>query len=77
MLLPVVCDKCEFKVETTILLRDSLSEEPLDLNKTLNEHELREVFARDTADDGFNEDQHVITPESGMYASTVLVCVCI
>ncbi|XP_044044226.1 cordon-bleu protein-like 1 isoform X2 [Siniperca chuatsi] len=49
MLLPVVCDKCEFKVETTILLRDSESKEPLDLTKTLNDHGLREVFAKDTA----------------------------
>ncbi|KAK5847670.1 hypothetical protein PBY51_016778 [Eleginops maclovinus] len=49
MLLPAVCDKCEFQVETTILLRDSYSEEPLDLSKTLNEHGLREVFAKDTA----------------------------
>ncbi|XP_010779645.1 cordon-bleu protein-like 1 [Notothenia coriiceps] len=49
ILLPVVCDKCEFQVETTILLKDSYSEEPLDLSKTLNEHGLREVFAKDTA----------------------------
>ncbi|XP_034072687.1 cordon-bleu protein-like 1 isoform X2 [Gymnodraco acuticeps] len=49
MLLPAVCDKCEFQVETTILLKDSYSEEPLDLSKTLNEHGLREVFAKDTA----------------------------
>ncbi|AWO95582.1 putative cordon-bleu protein-like 1 [Scophthalmus maximus] len=49
MLLPVVCDKCEFKVETTVLLRDSQSDEPLDPTRTLNEHGLREVFAKDTA----------------------------
>ncbi|XP_028998616.1 cordon-bleu protein-like 1 [Betta splendens] len=49
MLLPVVCDKCEFKVETTVLLRDCRSSEPLDMNKTLTDHGLREVFARDTA----------------------------
>ncbi|XP_061571567.1 cordon-bleu protein-like 1 isoform X2 [Cololabis saira] len=48
-LLQPVCDKCEFNVETTVLLRDSRSREPLDLRKTLNEHGLREVFARDTA----------------------------
>ncbi|KAM9334132.1 cordon-bleu protein-like 1 [Symphorus nematophorus] len=49
MLLPVVCDKCEFNVETTVLLRDAQSKELLDLSKTLNEHGLREVFAKDTA----------------------------
>ncbi|XP_071320924.1 cordon-bleu protein-like 1 [Trachinotus anak] len=49
MLLPVVCDKCEFQVETTVLLRESQSKEPLDLTKTLNDHGLREVFAKDTA----------------------------
>uniref|UniRef100_A0A3Q4N888 Cordon-bleu protein-like 1-like n=1 Tax=Neolamprologus brichardi TaxID=32507 RepID=A0A3Q4N888_NEOBR len=48
MLLPSVCDKCEFKVETTILLKDSQSKEPLDLTKSLNDHGLREVFAKDT-----------------------------
>ncbi|KAF3706379.1 Cordon-bleu protein-like 1 [Channa argus] len=57
MLLPVVCDKCEFKVETTVLLRDSQSKKPLDLNKTLNDHELREVFAIDTASKEFHENQ--------------------
>uniref|UniRef100_A0A665WAA5 Cordon-bleu protein-like 1 n=2 Tax=Echeneis naucrates TaxID=173247 RepID=A0A665WAA5_ECHNA len=51
LLLPVVCDKCEFKVETTVLLREPQSKEPLDLTKTLNDHGLREVFAKDTAAD--------------------------
>ncbi|KAG8004580.1 Cordon-bleu protein-like 1 [Nibea albiflora] len=50
MLLPVVCDKCEFNSKTTILLRDSQSKEPLDLTKSLNEHGLRELFAKDTAE---------------------------
>ncbi|XP_043966259.1 cordon-bleu protein-like 1 isoform X1 [Gambusia affinis] len=49
MVLPAVCDKCEFNVETTVLLRDLQSKEPLDLTKTLNDHGLREVFAKDTA----------------------------
>ncbi|KAK5602497.1 hypothetical protein CRENBAI_010360 [Crenichthys baileyi] len=49
MLLPAVCDKCEFNIDTTILLRDPESKEPLDLTKTLNDHGLREVFAKDTA----------------------------
>uniref|UniRef100_A0A3P9JNZ6 Cordon-bleu WH2 repeat protein-like 1a n=1 Tax=Oryzias latipes TaxID=8090 RepID=A0A3P9JNZ6_ORYLA len=48
-LLPAVCDKCEFHVETTVLLRDSQSNEPLDLRQSLNDHGLRELFAKDTA----------------------------
>ncbi|KAM8722763.1 uncharacterized protein AB9X84_005311 isoform 1-T4 [Acanthopagrus schlegelii] len=62
MLLPVVCDKCEFKVETTILLRDSQSQELLDLTKTLNELGLREVFAKDTAE----PQQQPRTPEASV-----------
>ncbi|RVE75265.1 hypothetical protein OJAV_G00015290 [Oryzias javanicus] len=49
MLLPAVCDKCEFHVETTVLLRDSQSREPLDLRWSLNDHALRELYAKDTA----------------------------
>ncbi|XP_012731285.2 nucleolar and coiled-body phosphoprotein 1 [Fundulus heteroclitus] len=49
MLLPAVCDKCDFDVETTVLLRDAQAKEPLDLTKTLNDHGLREVFAADAA----------------------------
>lgn len=60
MLLSVVCDKCEFKVETTVLLRDSQSQELLDLTKTLNELGLREVFAKDTAEN----QQQPRTPEA-------------
>lgn len=48
-LLPAVCDKCEFHVETTVLLRDSQSNETLDLRRSLNDHGLRELFAKDTA----------------------------
>ncbi|XP_060923326.1 cell surface glycoprotein 1-like [Limanda limanda] len=49
LLLPLVCDKCEFQVDTTVLLRDSQSTEPLDLTKSLDAHGLREVFAKDSA----------------------------
>nr|XP_057908561.1 cordon-bleu protein-like 1 isoform X2 [Doryrhamphus excisus] len=49
MLLPELCDKCELRAETTVLLRDDQSKEPLDVAKTLNEHGLREVYARGTA----------------------------
>lgn len=63
VLLPAVCDKCEFKVETTVLLRDCQSGELLDMSKTLNEHGLREVFARDTA--AADQDARAKTPDSG------------
>uniref|UniRef100_A0A3Q3SUV8 Cordon-bleu WH2 repeat protein-like 1a n=1 Tax=Mastacembelus armatus TaxID=205130 RepID=A0A3Q3SUV8_9TELE len=67
ILLPVVCDKCEFNVETTILLRDSQSKEPLDLSKTLNNHGLREVFAKDTASKEPTDHQHhKETPEADL-----------
>ncbi|XP_024149998.1 cordon-bleu protein-like 1 [Oryzias melastigma] len=49
MLLPAVCDKCEFHVETTVLFRDCQSREPLDLRRSLNDHALRELYAEDTA----------------------------
>ncbi|XP_053273584.1 cordon-bleu protein-like 1 [Pleuronectes platessa] len=49
LLLPRVCDKCEFQVDTTVLLRDPQSTEPLDLTKSLDQHGLREVFAKDSA----------------------------
>ncbi|KAM7365469.1 hypothetical protein PAMP_016390 [Pampus punctatissimus] len=67
MLLPVVCDKCEFKVETTVLLRESQSKELLDMTKTLNEHGLREVFAKDTAANDPMDHQHQPkTPEADL-----------
>uniref|UniRef100_H3D6X0 Cordon-bleu ubiquitin-like domain-containing protein n=2 Tax=Tetraodon nigroviridis TaxID=99883 RepID=H3D6X0_TETNG len=48
MLLPAICDKCEFGVQTTVLLRDPGSDQPLDTSRTLNELGLRELFAKDT-----------------------------
>ncbi|XP_062384611.1 protein cordon-bleu [Sardina pilchardus] len=47
-LLPAICDKCEYDPETTLLFLNSQSEEPLDLTKSLNDHGIREVFAKDT-----------------------------
>ncbi|XP_064183490.1 cordon-bleu protein-like 1b isoform X3 [Anguilla rostrata] len=47
-LMPAVCEKCEFDQKTSVLLRDVLSEEPLDLTKSLNDFGLREVYAVDT-----------------------------
>ncbi|XP_057709289.1 cordon-bleu protein-like 1b isoform X1 [Corythoichthys intestinalis] len=47
-LLPAICEKCEFALETTILLRDVQSLAPLDLSCSLNDYAIREVYARDT-----------------------------
>ncbi|XP_049919645.1 cordon-bleu protein-like 1 isoform X1 [Epinephelus moara] len=73
VLLPVVCDKCEFQVETTVLLRDSQSKETLDLTKTLNDHGLREVFAKDTAGKEPTDHQHQPkTPEAAVTPTEVI-----
>ncbi|XP_034533539.1 protein cordon-bleu-like isoform X2 [Notolabrus celidotus] len=69
LLMPAVCDKCEFQVETTILLRDALSNEPLDLTKSLNEHGVREVFAKDT---GVEHQQRDKTPETAVTPTEVI-----
>ncbi|KAF4080199.1 hypothetical protein AMELA_G00167820 [Ameiurus melas] len=45
-LMPAVCDKCEMEPKTTVLLRDSQSEEPLDLTKTLNDYGIRDLYAK-------------------------------
>lgn len=47
-LLPAICEKCEFEVESTILLKDVKSLAPLDLSSSLNDYAIREVYARDT-----------------------------
>lgn len=71
MLLPVICDKCEFGVQTTVLLRESRSDELLDTTRTLNELGLRELFAKDTGS-GWPADleRQTTTPEAGE-------CVCV
>ncbi len=46
--LPAICEKCEFDMETTVLLRDVQSLAPLDLSSSLNDYAIREVYARDT-----------------------------
>lgn len=45
-LMPAVCEKCEMDPKTTVLLRDGKSEEPLDLTKTLNDHGIRDLYAK-------------------------------
>ncbi|XP_035859817.1 cordon-bleu protein-like 1b isoform X2 [Sander lucioperca] len=46
--LPAICEKCEFDIETTVLLRDVQSLAPLDLSSSLNDYAIREVYAKDT-----------------------------
>ncbi|XP_074551635.1 cordon-bleu protein-like 1b isoform X2 [Halichoeres trimaculatus] len=46
--LPAICEKCEFDVESTVLLRDVHSLAPLDMSHSLNDYAIREVYARDT-----------------------------
>lgn len=66
MLLPVICDKCEFRVQTTVLLRDAGSDELLDTSRTLNELGLRELFAKDTdAREPVDHERQPGTPEAG------------
>ncbi|XP_028991692.1 cordon-bleu protein-like 1b isoform X2 [Betta splendens] len=47
-LLPAICEKCEFDVDTTVLLKDVESLAPLDLSNSLNDYAIREVYAKDT-----------------------------
>ncbi|XP_051998888.1 cordon-bleu protein-like 1b isoform X2 [Xyrauchen texanus] len=46
-LLPAICEKCEFDVHTTVLLRNVHSEGTLDLSSSLNDFGLREVYAKE------------------------------
>uniref|UniRef100_UPI0037E72911 cordon-bleu protein-like 1b isoform X1 n=2 Tax=Semicossyphus pulcher TaxID=241346 RepID=UPI0037E72911 len=46
--LPAICEKCEFDIESTVLLRDVQSLGPLDMSHSLNDYAIREVYARDT-----------------------------
>lgn len=66
MLLPVICDKCEFGVQTTVLLRDPGTDQLLDTSRTLNELGLRELFAKDTeAREPVDLDPNTGTTEAG------------
>ncbi|KAL2088091.1 hypothetical protein ACEWY4_016919 [Coilia grayii] len=47
-LLPAICDKCEYAPDSTLLFPNSQSHEPLDLDKSLNDYGIREVFAKAT-----------------------------
>ncbi|XP_056145633.1 cordon-bleu protein-like 1b isoform X2 [Lampris incognitus] len=66
-LLPAICEKCEFNVETTVLSRDVQSQGPLDLSSSLNDYAIREVYARDTKD----QPASPLCPPSPAQAGTV------
>ncbi|XP_071762363.2 cordon-bleu protein-like 1b isoform X2 [Centroberyx gerrardi] len=66
-LLPAICEKCDFDVETTVLLRDVQSLGPLDLSSSLNDYAIREVYARDTKD----QPASPVCPASPTHAGTV------
>nr|XP_023687064.1 cordon-bleu protein-like 1 isoform X1 [Paramormyrops kingsleyae] len=55
-LLPAICEKCEFECQDTVLLRDVLSAEPLDLSKSLNDFGLREVYAKESKGNNASKD---------------------
>ncbi|XP_041962769.1 protein cordon-bleu isoform X3 [Alosa sapidissima] len=46
-LVPVICQKCEFDPAHVLLLRDSVSRHELDLDKSLCDLEIRELYAFD------------------------------
>lgn len=74
MLLPAICDKCEFGVQTTVLLRDPGSDQPLDTSRTLNELGLRELFAKDTdAREPEDLERQDRAPEAGEHLSVELM----
>ncbi|XP_076603476.1 cordon-bleu protein-like 1b isoform X3 [Chaetodon auriga] len=66
--LPAICEKCEFDIETTVLLTDVQSLAPLDLSSSLNDYAIREVYARDTK----AQPASPVSPASPTHAGTVL-----
>lgn len=48
-LLPIICEKCDFKLEHLVLLKDCIKREKMDLSKSLNDLETRELYALDTS----------------------------
>ncbi|XP_028446410.1 cordon-bleu protein-like 1b isoform X3 [Perca flavescens] len=66
--LPAICEKCEFDMETTVLLRDVQSLAPLDLSSSLNDYAIREVYAKDTK----GQPASPVCPASPTHAGTVM-----
>ncbi|XP_069768265.1 protein cordon-bleu isoform X2 [Narcine bancroftii] len=50
-LLPVICEKCDFSVGHVVLLKDDIRREKVDLSKSLNDLETRELYALDASRD--------------------------
>ncbi|XP_072431724.1 protein cordon-bleu isoform X5 [Chiloscyllium punctatum] len=48
-LLPVICEKCDFNSDHLVLLRENIRREKVDLSKSLNDLETRELYALDTS----------------------------
>ncbi|XP_029101863.1 protein cordon-bleu isoform X1 [Scleropages formosus] len=46
-LVPVICEKCEFDPSHVILLKDNISNHEMDLDKSLNELGVREIYVLD------------------------------
>lgn len=46
-LIPVICDKCDFDPEHVLLLRDSISRRELQLDKSLSDLEIKELYVHD------------------------------
>ncbi|XP_064442705.1 cordon-bleu protein-like 1 isoform X7 [Mirounga angustirostris] len=58
-LAPIICSKCEFDPLHTLLLKDYLSQEPLDLTKSLNDLGLRELYAMDVSRESCQVSQNL------------------
>ncbi|XP_073329193.1 cordon-bleu protein-like 1b isoform X2 [Pagrus major] len=69
--LPAICEKCEFDIETTVLLRDVQSLAPLELSCSLNDYAIREVYARDTKVFSARQPASPVCPASPTHAGTV------
>jgi len=46
-LVPVICQKCEFDPAHVLLFRDNVSHQQLDLDKSLSELGIRELYVLD------------------------------
>ena len=46
-LIPVICDKCEFDPAHVLLLKDSVSRHELQLDKSLSDLRIKELYVHD------------------------------
>lgn len=46
-LLPVICEKCDFDPAHVLLLKDSISRHELQLDKSLTDLEIKELYVHD------------------------------